>query len=112
MTRPVDLPMAPSGCALDDRGLGEQLDRYRRLGTTALRLQERELALAVTFSAEVNVELIQETVAVERGCCSFFTLDYDGPARQLSIGVEDPARADALAALASALRDGMRASAR
>jgi arsenate reductase len=112
MTRPRDLPMAPAGCTLDDRGLGEQLDRYRRLGTTALRLQERELGLVVTFSAAADVDLIQETIAVERGCCSFFTLDYDAPARQLSIGVEDPARADALAALASALRDGMGASVR
>lgn len=33
-----DLPMAPAGCTLDDSGLGQQLDRYRRLGETPVSI--------------------------------------------------------------------------
>jgi hypothetical protein len=66
MTQTEDLPMAPSGCTLDERRLGEQLDRYRQLSTAALRLQERELELVVTFSADVDVDLLELTVATER----------------------------------------------
>ncbi len=96
--------MAPAGCTLDDSGLAEQLDRYRQLGTTALRIQERELGLVVTFTAEVDVALLHETVAMERDCCSFFTLDYDASERRLSIAIDDPARGDALRSLLCALR--------
>ena len=95
--------MAPAGCTLDDSGLGEQLDRYRRLGadgasasTTAVR------RLEITFGADVDVDLLCETIAIERGCCSFFTLDYDASERRLSIGIDDPARGDALASAAVA----------
>ena len=97
--------MAPGGCTLDDSGLGEQLDRYRRLAATAVTVQDGDAGLVIIFGVEVDVDLLAETVAVERGCCSFFTLDYDVSMRRLSIGIDDPSRVDALAALASALRD-------
>ncbi|MFZ1996638.1 MAG: hypothetical protein WAU75_21170 [Solirubrobacteraceae bacterium] len=105
MSQPRDLPMAPAGCTLDDSGLGAQLDRYRKLGRTALSIEDGDAGLMITFGPDVDVDLLRETVAVERGCCSFFALDYDASARLLSIGIDDPARAGALAALASALRD-------
>jgi hypothetical protein len=112
MSQPTELPMAPDGCTLDDYGLGEQLARYRRLGGAAVSIEDGDVGLVITFGADVDVDLLDETVAVERGCCSFLTLDYDGPARRLSIGIDDPARVDALAALASALRGSTPASAR
>ncbi|MDQ6925859.1 MAG: hypothetical protein M3154_06460 [Candidatus Eremiobacteraeota bacterium] len=99
--------MAPAGCTLDDNGLAEQPDRYRQLATTALDLQERELGLVVTFSARVDVDLLDETVAIERGCCGFFTLDCDASGRRLSIAIDDPARVDALRALLSVLVDSI-----
>jgi hypothetical protein len=102
--------MAPAGCTLDDSGLGEQLDRYRRLGETAVSIQDGDARLVITFDADVDTDLLRETIAVERGCCSFFALDYS--TRRLSIGIDDPARADALAALLSALRDSAPASGR
>jgi hypothetical protein len=100
-----ELPMAPAGCMLSDGGLVEQLHRYRRLATTATSISERELGLLVCFDANVDLELLRETVAIERQCCSFFTLDYDAPARRLSITIDDPDRGEALEALLSALRD-------
>ncbi len=112
MSQPRDLPMAPASCTLDDGGLGAQLDRYRRLGGTAVSIEDGDARLVITFGVDVDTDLLNETVAVERGCCSFFTLDYDARARRLSIAIDDPARADALAALLSALRDSTPASAR
>jgi len=37
--------MAPAGCALDDGSLVAQLDRYRRLETTAISITHREAAV-------------------------------------------------------------------
>jgi len=100
-----ELPLAPSGCTLDDSGLVEQLTRYRQLGSTALSIDERELGLVITFSTEVDLVLLSETIAIEQGCCSFLTLDYDASERRLSIAIDDPARGDALRALLSELAD-------
>jgi hypothetical protein len=104
--------MAPAGCTLDDSGLGEQLDRYRRLGRSAVHIQDGDVRLVITFGADVDVDLLRETIGIERGCCSFFTLDYDVSARRLSIGIDDPVRGDALGALLSALRDAAPVSVR
>ena len=112
MSQPRDLPMAPDCCTLDDIGLGEQIDRYRQLGAIAVNIQDGDARLVVTFGADVDVDLLDKTVAVERGCCSFFTLDYETSTRRLSIGIDDTARADALTALLSALRDSTPAPAR
>jgi hypothetical protein len=103
--RPGELPMAPAGCILDDGSLAAQLARYRQLGTTADRVEGSELGLTVTFDEEVDVDLVHATIAIERGCCSFLTVDYDASSRRLSIGIDDPARAGALRALRSALTD-------
>ena len=96
--------MAPAGCALDDGSLVAQLDRYRRLGTTAISITHRELQLVVRFDADADLELLRETIAIERQCCSFFMLDYDASDRRLSITVDNSDRLDALRALLSALR--------
>lgn len=98
-----ELPMAPAGCTLTNGGLVEQLERYRRLGTSAVRITRRDLGLMVWFDSAVDVALLTETIAVERDCCGFFTVDYDDSERRLSITVDGPARRDALDALASAL---------
>ena len=104
MSQPQELPMAPAGCTLDDSGLGEQLDRYRHLGETAVNIQDGDARLVITFGADIDLDLLRETLTIERGCCSFFALDYDPSARRLSIGIDDPARGDALRLLLSALR--------
>ena len=97
--------MAPADCTLDDESLVRQLDRYRRLGRIATNIQQRELALLITFPADADVDLLHTTIATERGCCGFFRLDYDPSERRLSIAIDDPARGEALQALLLALRD-------
>lgn len=106
-----ELPMAPIGCTLDDTALGKQLDRYRKLGTTALDIKAGELALEIAFSAELDVDLLRATIAIERGCCSFFALDYDASERRLSIAIDDHAHGDALKTLLAALRGSVPPSA-
>jgi hypothetical protein len=101
--------MAATGCTLSAADLAAQLDRYQRLGKTALRVEERELALVIFFATSVDRDLLQETILVERGCCSFFTLDYDESARRLSIAVDNSESAEVLRPLLSALR-GLAAS--
>ena len=98
-----ELPMAPRLRARR-RSLVAQLDRYRRLETTAISITHRELQLVVRFDVDADLELLRETIAIERQCGSFFTLDYDASDRRLSITVDNPDRLDALRALLSALR--------
>lgn len=98
-----ELPMAPVGCTLTDSLLAEQLQRYRRLGTAATRIMQRDLELAVWFDPGVDLALLTETLAIERRCCEFFALDYAASERRLLITVGAPERLDALEALRSAL---------
>jgi hypothetical protein len=98
--------MAPADCTLDDRSLAMQLDRYRRLGRMAENIHASELEVQVTLAPDVDLDLVRETIAIERECCSFFRLDYDASEHRLSVALDDSARRDALRALLSALRDG------
>lgn len=97
-----ELPMAPVGCTLTESGLVRQFQRYRQLGTAAARIMQGDLGLVVWFDTGIDLALLGETIAIERQCCGFFTLDYDASERRLSITVERDRR-DALRALASAL---------
>jgi hypothetical protein len=100
---PRPLPMAPSGCALDDRQLVGQLERCRSLSRSVLGVERQGVSAVIRFERQVDAALVEETIAIERGCCSFFVLDYDASERLLSITTE-PDREDALEALLAALR--------
>ena len=96
--------MAVVGCGLDQGALQEQLERYRRLGEGATVTRSSADELTVRFVAEPDPGLLRATLAVERGCCSFFALDYAPADRRLSIAVADPERRPALDAIEAALR--------
>jgi hypothetical protein len=97
------LPMAPTDCTLNESDLAAQLDRYQRLGAAVQHVHQHPDELVVSFQDTIDPALLDETIATERSCCPFFLLDYDASERRLSITVGDPARRDALGALASAL---------
>lgn len=99
---PRPLPMALTGCELDGRQLGEQLARYRHLSASVLRVERADLSARIHLDEHVDACILEETLAIERGCCSFFTLDYDSSDRVLSISTE-PAHAGALTVLLTAL---------
>lgn len=96
------LPMAPTGCELDDQQLAAQLARYRQLSATVLTVRRDSFSARVRFTGRLDTGLLKDTLAIERGCCGFFALEYDPSARVLSISTE-PDRLDALSTLLSAL---------
>jgi hypothetical protein len=92
-------------CRLDLAGLRTQRNRYRALGEHVERVEHTARRLTVDFSASVDPILVHEAIEVERGCCSFFALDYHAGDRRLVITVDDPNHDPALGAIAFALGD-------
>ena len=101
--RPPDPPLA--GCRLDLVGLRAQRERYRRLGRHIERIERLPQRLEAHFTADLDATLLDETLAIERACCPFFTLAYDATRRELAITVQDPTQDPALDALQHALTD-------
>jgi hypothetical protein len=77
-------------------------------GSSARHAEDRDARLVITFGADVELDLMGEALAIERDCCSFFTLDYDASARRPLIGIDDPGPADARTTLRSAVRNATR----
>jgi hypothetical protein len=96
--------MAPAGCSLDDEQLAEQTARYRRLSAQVVGVERDGLTARVLFDERLDAKLLERTLAIERGCCSFFTLDYDSSARILLIS-SDPEHTDGLHALIATLTE-------
>ncbi len=97
------LDSAPVACHLDLQRLGEQRERYRRLGASVERTARRPLELTVQFTHDVDERLLEETLGIERECCPFFSLRYDPRARQLTARVSDADQDPTLDALSFAL---------
>ncbi|MFL5780040.1 MAG: hypothetical protein ACJ760_01890 [Thermoleophilaceae bacterium] len=90
-------------CALDRDGLETQGARYSRLAVAVTALQREPRSLTVEFDASVDRELLDQTLAIERECCPFFTLELDEQSRRLRASVSRADQAPALDALAEAL---------
>ncbi len=101
--RSVTGELVIAACRLDLKELEVQRDRYRRLGAAADRVIRAPLTLTVEFTAAVDCELVEQTLAVERDCCPFFALSYDAAARRLTGSVAEPGQDRALDALVAAL---------
>jgi len=84
-------------------GLRSQSDRYRALGDHVAASEREPQALTVRFDDEVDLDLLLETVEVERGCCTFFDLAPDVRRRELVVSVADRERVPALDAIATAM---------
>lgn len=81
-------PERIAGCGLDRTGLNTQLARYGELGRHVEAMRRSPGLLEVSFGADVDAGLLGEALAVERECCPFFDLSYDGSARHLSVSVD------------------------
>jgi hypothetical protein len=99
---PVPLLMTVADCALDGGELAGQIERYQQLAGAVTDVQQRGLSLSVRFDCTLDAQLLRETLTVERGCCSFLTIDYEPADLTLWIST-DPAHGDVIAALAQAL---------
>jgi hypothetical protein len=90
-------------CALDEKGMATQRDRYARLAPDVERLEREPDAVLIQFREDFDRELIEETLAVERACCPFFLFDFDENGRRLRTTVREPEQLPALDAMAYAL---------
>jgi hypothetical protein len=97
------LPMLPASCSLDEAGLSAQLARYRAVGEGARIIDRDRRRVVLRLSELVPDDLIQELVAVERGCCPFFVLDWRPRERRLLVAVSAIDEEPALEASAYAL---------
>ncbi len=90
-------------CELSPDEARAQADRYRELSRRVAVLERRPALLSVRFSGDLDRNLLEETIAVERECCSFFGIDFDAEALTLSISVEEERLVPALDPLEAAL---------
>ena len=95
---PVELPLA---CSLDTAALEAQLGRYRALGQSLAGHVREPQRLQIELAPGADLELLRETVAIERECCPFFVIELAEDA--LTIGVDDPSLAPALDAIEHSL---------
>jgi hypothetical protein len=99
--KPIALPLA--SCRLDERRLETQLGRYGALAAHVSVSRREPQRVTVEFGAGADIELLRETVAVERECCSLFEIHLDERARTLAVGVTEPAMVPSLDAIAHSL---------
>jgi hypothetical protein len=99
---PVELAVIGE-CHLDIQGLRSQQQRYRELGRHVTQATRRPQRLTIAFDAEIPVDLLEETVRVERACCPFFVIEPSSDLRSLTITVSDASQDPALDAIAHAL---------
>lgn len=90
-------------CSLNEGELREQLGRYASAGRRAEVLEQTQRRRVIRVGSEVPESLILRLIEVERGCCPFFEMAWDGASRRLAIEVKDTDHEPALAAIAFAL---------
>ncbi len=94
--------MAPS-CALDEDGLREQRERYRKAGRGARIIERHPRLVVVELDASVDTVGVERLLAVERECCPFFELSWEPTRRRLAVGVSAPEYEPAIGAIVAAL---------
>jgi hypothetical protein len=101
----VALPLVATGCTLEPAQLHDQLERYRQLSRHTIGLQHEPGELVAQFSEDVPAGLVEQTLELERDCCSFLSIAYDRLNRRLTITTDAADRDATLAALFSALSE-------
>ena len=96
----IELPLA---CSLDSEGAARQGERYAALGATLTSIERDGRRLSARFGPELDSRLLEETIAVERGCCSFFAIEFDPRERKLELSVPAAEYEPALDAIHGAL---------
>jgi hypothetical protein len=91
-------------CALDEAGLADQRARYARLVPTVSRIEREAEAVLIEFREEVDLQVLEETLAVERRCCPFFLFEFGDSRRRLRATVREPEQLPALDAIAQILQ--------
>jgi len=91
-------------CSLDLNGAADQGRRYAAIGSSLERMDREPLRLTARFGPALDEKLLSEALAIERDCCPFFAIEYEGGSRRLSFSVADAEHGPALDAIEAALR--------
>jgi hypothetical protein len=97
-------------CALNEAGLRAQLERYRQAGQCAHLLERTPRRLVVDFDRAVDGALLEQAVAIERGCCPWLALEWEPDQRRLTVSVSKAEHEPALDVIGFALDLGIPAS--
>ncbi|MGN6872930.1 MAG: hypothetical protein ACTHMY_31475 [Solirubrobacteraceae bacterium] len=97
--------MNPAACSLDTDELAAQLERYHEIGRLAAGVEHESGRVVVWFVDDPPRALIARALEVERGCCSFFEIDYDPVTQRLAISADHPDHRPGVDAIASALTE-------
>jgi hypothetical protein len=100
------LPVVPSACSLQPDELTEQRARYAELARHVTAVERTGPRLVARLDAGVDEASLGQLIAVERGCCPFFQLDYDERGRRLAVSVQDAEHEPALDSIEEALTSG------
>lgn len=99
----VDRSTVVPACSLGEAELQDQLGRYASAGHGAELVESGQRRRVVRVSGDVPESLILRLIEVERGCCPFFALAWDGATRRLAIEVPHSDHEPALEAIVTAL---------
>jgi catechol 2,3-dioxygenase-like lactoylglutathione lyase family enzyme len=97
------LPQVPAACSLGNEDLDVQRARFGELAAHVTGLERTGPRLVAELDDAVDEVALGELMAVERGCCPFFRLEYDEDARRLAVSVSDPDQEPALDSIEEAL---------
>lgn len=92
-----------SACSLSEPELREQLAGYATAGRGAEVLEREPRRRVIRVASDVPESLILRLIEIERGCCPFFDMAWDGASRTLAIEVRDSDHEPALEAIVYAL---------
>jgi hypothetical protein len=94
-----------TACALDTNGMSVQRGRYARVAAAITGARREPGELLVDFDeAALDRGLLEQALAIERECCPFYVLAFDGA--RLSVRVDEPHQEPALDAIAHLLGVG------
>ena len=88
------LPLVPTACGLTPTGLDAQRARAEAVRGAVREVRRTGDELVVSFGPTVDEAVVRELVEVERGCCSFLSIGYEG--RELRVGASDAAGREVL----------------
>jgi catechol 2,3-dioxygenase-like lactoylglutathione lyase family enzyme len=97
------LPVVPTSCSLGPDDLATQQARYADLARHVTGVERSGPRLVAELDDAVDEGAVAELIAVERGCCPFFLLDYDEHRRRLAVSLTDPDEDGALDSIERAL---------
>jgi 1,2-phenylacetyl-CoA epoxidase PaaB subunit len=92
-----------SACSLSEPELREQLARYATAGRGGEVLERDRRRRVIRVGSDVPESLILRLIEIERRCCPFFDMAWDGASRRLAIDVKDSDHEPALEAIVYAL---------